>query len=70
MASKLKTSFGPRILDAKWDMHKLLYFYATIKMRGIDRKGMLHDVSEVISNKLNANIHKVSFVADQGIFEV
>lgn len=69
VASKLKTSFGPRILDAKWDMHKLLYFDATIKMRGIDRKGMLHDVSEVISNKLNANIHKVSFVADQGIFE-
>jgi GTP pyrophosphokinase len=69
VASKLKTSFGPRILDAKWDMHKLLYFYATIKTRGIDRKGMLHDVSEVISNKLNANIHKVSFVADQGIFE-
>ena len=37
-------------------------------MRGIDRKGILHDVSEVISNKMNVNIHKVSFTADQGIF--
>ncbi|MBP7857004.1 MAG: bifunctional (p)ppGpp synthetase/guanosine-3',5'-bis(diphosphate) 3'-pyrophosphohydrolase [Prevotella sp.] len=69
VASRLKSSFGPRILDAKWDMHKLLYFDATIKTRGIDRKGMLHDVAEIISNQLNANIHRVSFIADQGIFE-
>jgi GTP pyrophosphokinase len=69
VASKLKTSFGPRILDARWDMHKRLYFDATIKTRGIDRKGMLRDVSEIISNKLNANIHRVSFVANEGIFE-
>ena len=69
VASKLKTSFGPRILDAKWDMHKQLFFDATIEVNGIDRKGMLHDVSEVISNKMNVNIHKVAFTADEGIFK-
>jgi GTP pyrophosphokinase len=69
VASKLKTSFGPRILDAKWDMHKQLFFDATIEVNGIDRKGMLRDVSEVISNKMNVNIHKVAFTADEGIFK-
>ena len=69
VASKLKTSFGPRILDAKWDMHKQLFFDATIELHGIDRKGMLHDVAEIISNKMNVNIHTVSFTADDGIFE-
>ena len=68
VASKLKTSFGPRILDAKWNMHKELFFDATIEVHGIDRKAMLHDVAEVISNKMNVNIHKVSFTANQGIF--
>ena len=69
VASKLKTSFGPRILDAKWDMHKQLFFDATIEVHGIDRKGMLHDVAEIISHKMNVNIHKVAFTADDGIFE-
>ncbi len=69
VASKLKTSFGPRILDAKWDMHKQLFFDATIEVHGIDRKGMLHDVAEVISKQMNVNIHKVNFTADKGIFE-
>ncbi len=67
-AAKLKASFGPRILDARWDMHRQLFFDATIEVHGIDRKGMLHDVAEVISHKLNVNIHKVSFTADDGIF--
>ena len=69
VASKLKTSFGTRILDAQWDMHHQLFFDATIELHGIDRKGMLHDVSEVISHKLNTNIHQVSFSVNDGIFE-
>ena len=69
VASKLKTSYGPRILDAKWEMHKQLFFDATIEVHGIDRKGMLHDVSEVISQKMDINICRVNFTADQGIFE-
>ena len=69
VASKLKTSYGNRILDAKWDMHKLLFFDATIEIKGIDRKGMIHDVADVISDKLNINIHKVTITADEGIFD-
>ena len=50
-------------------MHKQLFFDATIEVHGIDRKGMLHDVAEIISHKMNVNIHKVAFTADDGIFE-
>ena len=69
MADKLKTSFGNKILDAKWDMHKQMFFDATIEIRGIDRKGMLHDVADVISDKMNVNIHKVTISSDEGIFD-
>lgn len=69
VASKLKTSFGNRILDAKWDMHRLLFFDATIEIKGIDRKGMILDVAKVISDELDINIHKVTITADMGIFD-
>lgn len=69
VAIRLKSSFGNRILDAKWDMHKVLFFDATIQIRGIDRKGMLHDISEVISEKLDVNIHRITINADEGIYD-
>ncbi len=69
VANRLKSSFGNRILDAKWDMHKVLFFDATIQIRGIDRKGMLHDISEVISEKLDVNIHRITINADDGIYD-
>ena len=68
VASKLKTSFGNRILDAKWDMHKVMFFDATVQISGIDRKRMLHDVAEVISDKLDVNIHRVTISSNEGIF--
>ena len=69
VASKLKAAYGKRILDAKWDMHKVMFFDATIEIRGIDRKRMLHDVSEVISDKLDVNIHKMTIESNEGIFD-
>ena len=68
MANKLKAAYGKRILDAKWDMHQVMFFDATIEIRGIDRKRMLHDVSEVISDKLDVYIHKMTIESNEGIF--
>lgn len=69
VAAKLKASYGNRILDAKWDMHKRLYFDATIRIEGIDRIGMLNDVTRVLSEQMSINIHKVSISCNEGIFE-
>ncbi len=69
VAAKLKSSYGNRIVDAKWDLHKQLLFDATIEVQGIDRKGMLLDVSKVISDQLDVNIHKLTISSDNGIFD-
>ena len=69
VAAKLKASYGGRILDAKWDMHRRLFFDATIEIRGIDRSGMLHDISDVLSDQLGINIRKITISSDNGIFE-
>ena len=69
VANRLKASFGNRILDAKWNMHKRMFFDATIEIHGIDRKGMLLDVSKVITSQLDINIHKITISSDKGIFD-
>ena len=69
VAAKLKASYGTRILDAKWDMHRRIFFDASIEIRGIDRRGMLHDISDVLSDQLGVSIHKVTISSDDGIFD-
>ena len=69
VAAKLKTSYGNRILDAKWDMHKRLLFDATIHIEGIDRMGMVMDISSIISSQMNVNIHKFTITSEEGVFD-
>ena len=69
VAAKLKASFGNRILDAKWNMHKTLFFDATIRLQGIDRVGMLLDISQIISSQMNVNIHKLTIASEEGVFD-
>jgi len=69
VAAKLKTSYGNRIVDAKWDMHKRLFFGATIHISGIDRIGLLNEVTQVISSQMNVNIHKVLITCEDDIFD-
>jgi len=69
VANKLKASYGNRILDAKWKMHKELFFDSTIEIKGIDRIGLLKEVTLVISDQMNVNIHRVTITCDEGIFD-
>ena len=69
VAAKLKASYGTRILDAKWDMHRSLLFEAAIQIRGIDRSGMLHDIADMLSDQLGVNIRKITITSDNGIFD-
>lgn len=69
VASRLKSSYGNRILDAKWDMHRRMYFDAMVAIKGIDRIGMIKDVTQIISDELNVNIRKLNISCEAGIFE-
>ena len=69
VANKLKASYGNRILDAKWDMHGRLFFDATIRMGGIDRRGLVNEVTRVLSNQLSVDIRRIMFTTEDGIFD-
>ena len=69
VANTLKSSHGDRILAAKWETHKQLYFVVPIQITGIDDMGVLHDITTIISQQLNANIQKIHLESNNGIFE-
>lgn len=69
VAARLKSSYGNRILAAKWNTHKKLYFPVNLRLEGIDGVGVLNSITEVISRQMNVNIHRLSFETNDGIFE-
>ncbi len=69
VAIRLSSQEGGKIVEAKWSQEKVLSFLATIQIKGIDRVGMVLDVSRVISEQLDVNIREVSFSSHDGVFE-
>lgn len=68
-AGRLKAGYGKRILAAKWGMHRLLLFPVNIYIQGLDRMGLLSQITQVISQLLNVNIRKFEIEANEGVFE-
>ena len=67
-AARLKSSFGASVLAAKWNMRGEMSFLTTIAMKGIDRKGMVKDVTILLSDMFDVNIHRLIVNTDDGIF--
>ena len=67
-AVKLKSQYGPKIVEAKWEQTKEQVYSAGIEIEGIDRKHILMDIVKIISEDLNANIQKLTVKTFDGIF--
>ena len=69
IAAQLKTSFGNRLRAVEWETGKALNFPVNVYIKGIDGIGVLNQVTQVISQQLNVNIHKLNIESNDGIFE-
>ncbi len=58
-----------KIVKAKWSKHTILSFLARISMRGIDRIGVLNELTQYITLVLSVNIRKILIETHDGIFE-
>lgn len=67
-ALKLLSSHGDKIVNAKWKVHKILAFLATIEILGIDKQGIIHKITGLISHDLNVNMRSVSINSIDGVF--
>ncbi|MBO7119013.1 MAG: bifunctional (p)ppGpp synthetase/guanosine-3',5'-bis(diphosphate) 3'-pyrophosphohydrolase [Bacteroidaceae bacterium] len=68
IAKRLKATGGNGILAAVWDTHGTLSFPATLHIVGFDRVGVLHQITGILSQQLNVNIHSVHIDTSDGLF--
>ena len=68
IADRLKASYGNQIWAANWETHKKLYFPATIQIDGIDKIGVLHQITGILSEQLNVNMPRLLIETHDGIF--
>lgn len=69
VAARLKSSHGNRVLSARWTMNRILIFEAAVYIRGLDRMGLLNQITQVISQLLSVNIRKLEIETKEGLFE-
>lgn len=69
MAERLKANHGNRVLGARWEMGHQTIFPVSIHVKGFDKLGLLHEMTQVISQLHGLNIRKLSVECADGIFE-
>ena len=69
LADKLKAGFGNRILAVEWETGKALEFPVNLYLQGIDTMGILHQISDIVSEQLNVYIRKIFIETMDGVFE-
>ncbi len=69
IALKLKSSFGERIISCEWAGHKTYSFPSTIEIKGIDRVGILNEITQAISGDFSVNMRKLTIESKDGFFE-
>ena len=67
-ALTLQSNFAYRVIPAKWVDSSSEEYSAVLKLSGIDRKGLVNEVTRMISNTKNVNINKINFDSQDQYF--
>ena len=69
--NRLAALFGKNIIrdQIRWSQHRAVSYLSAIEIRGIDRMGLLLEISRVVSEDFSINIREVSIRSHDGIFE-
>ncbi len=68
-AIQLMSNYAYRIVKAKWTNQDSLAFLAGIRVSGIDKVGLVNELTRIISSEYHVNMRSISFDTDDGIFE-
>ena len=60
---------GDKLVSVKWSKHFIMSYLTQIKIRGIDRLGILNEITKEISLVLEVNIRKIVIEAHDEVFE-
>ncbi len=67
-AISLHSNYGYRIINAKWIDSSKGFFTGVVRLSGIDRLGLVNEVTNLISNAHNVDILQIQFDTENGTF--
>lgn len=67
-AINLRANYDYRVMTAKWVNEQRYQSRIQIEIEGIDRKGLVNDITEVISNAMSIDMRSISIDSHDGIF--
>ena len=67
-AINLRANYDYRVMPAKWVNEQRYSSRVRIEIEGIDRKGLVNDITEVISNAMSIDMRSISIESHNGIF--
>lgn len=68
-AVQMRSNYAYRVIKAKWQSQKDKEFMAHVFFKGIDDVGLVHSITQTISNDLNVNMKAISFESNDGVFD-
>ncbi|MCO6498975.1 MAG: bifunctional (p)ppGpp synthetase/guanosine-3',5'-bis(diphosphate) 3'-pyrophosphohydrolase [Vicingus serpentipes] len=68
-AVQLMSNYAYRIIKTRWIDESKMEFLTGLKIIGIDDKGIVNNITQVISNELNVNMRSLNFDSHDGIFD-
>ena len=68
-AVHLMSKMAYRCIKARWKSERLVERVAAIRIIGIDQKGLVNKLTEIISKQINVNMKSISFETNDGVFE-
>ncbi|MCH5327414.1 MAG: bifunctional (p)ppGpp synthetase/guanosine-3',5'-bis(diphosphate) 3'-pyrophosphohydrolase [Coprobacter sp.] len=69
VAMRLKSSFGSRLVSTQWADNIIEAFPVTIEITGIDKVGILNQITRIISDELAVNIRRLNIETEHGLFK-
>jgi len=66
--NSLAAKQGDKIITVKWSSYKLLSFLVRIRIEGVDKVGILYNITKAISSEADVNMKSLRFETDEGVF--
>jgi len=64
---ELISTFGNRLIKLQWNTVGTVSFLTAIRISGMDKQGLINEITRIISNELNLNIKSLNIDSDQGL---
>jgi GTP pyrophosphokinase len=68
-AISMQSNYAYRVMLAKWIDSSKQEFKTILKVSGIDKKGIVNNLTRIISNTMDVYIHNINISGDDGVFD-